>query len=430
MIPSQQGMDSSDVTLVIFAKRPRPGQGKQRLAAEIGKMSAFRVAEALLECAIEDAITWPGPVVIAPSDAKDAGWARELATKLGDSAEVLPQIDAGLGERLQKMDIDLRARGHEKLLFMGTDAPGLTPDQFRRAADALEYHDIVLADAEDGGVTLMGNRKPWPPLAELSWSAETLGVELFNACKAAGLSVARSDGGYDVDTKAELDRAADDLVDDNRTARRALYELIERAAAGLICSLVSVVIPCLSDMERLPRLLEGLRAQTWEPFEIIVVDGACCDGTKDIASRFGASLLQCKPGRGVQLDAGARAAKGEVIWFLHADSSIVKGAIEAVLTHVETGAIGGWFRFAFQGQQTRGRRFLAGATNFRCWLGVPYGDQGLFMTADAYRQAGGSRMIHCLKRSLWSRSCAKSAGFQASPSRSLLIRGAGSGMGG
>ena len=46
--------------LVIFCKRPLPGQGKQRIAATLGKDVAYEIASALLQCALEDARAWLG----------------------------------------------------------------------------------------------------------------------------------------------------------------------------------------------------------------------------------------------------------------------------------------------------------------------------------------------------------------------------------
>ena len=68
-------------TLVVMFKRPRPGQGKQRLASTLGTEQTHRVAEALLNCVLEDASIWPGKVVFSPSDPADAQWAYRLIAR-------------------------------------------------------------------------------------------------------------------------------------------------------------------------------------------------------------------------------------------------------------------------------------------------------------------------------------------------------------
>lgn len=215
-------MPTDPPSLVLFCKRPRLHHGKQRLAAAIGAEPAFAAAEALLACALEDAAGWPGPVVLAPSRQEDAEWAGELM----QAATVRVQPDGNLGDRLNHVDRELRAAGRDALLFMGSDAPALTEDCFTKARAGLERHDVVLARAADGGVTLMGNAKPWPDLASLPWSTPELAEALQAACEEAGLSVLSFAGGYDVDVAADLPPLALGLSSDRRPARRRLAALL------------------------------------------------------------------------------------------------------------------------------------------------------------------------------------------------------------
>jgi uncharacterized protein len=212
-----------DAVLVLFCRRPRLGEGKQRLARALGAAAALAVSRALLDCALEDAAAWPGALVIAPSGTADAGWAAGL---LARAAIVQPQPGGNLGERLSAVDAAVRALGHERLLFIGSDAPSLTVPDLSAAAAALERWDVVLAPAQDGGVTLMGARRAWPDLAPLPWSEASLGRELERACRARGLSVRRMPSSYDVDEASDLARARRALAADSRPARRRLLELL------------------------------------------------------------------------------------------------------------------------------------------------------------------------------------------------------------
>ncbi|MFQ5635684.1 MAG: DUF2064 domain-containing protein, partial [Gammaproteobacteria bacterium] len=137
-----------DTTLVIFCRRPATGIGKPevaapaiaglRLAGALGDRATLQLAGHLLATALEDAGAWPGPVIIAPARAGDAGWAAGL---LPGSATVLPQPAGNLGERITGVDETARALGHSCLVYVGSDAPALTPDYFRRARAALIDHD-------------------------------------------------------------------------------------------------------------------------------------------------------------------------------------------------------------------------------------------------------------------------------------------------
>jgi hypothetical protein len=211
-----------DAVLVVFCRRPLPGHGKQRLAATLGREAAQALAGALLACTLEDLADWPGPIVLSPSDAHDADWAQAL---LGPRAQVLPQPPGNLGERLEAIDRALRRHGHARVLFIGTDAPALPAGLFAAAAAALARADVVLAPAADGGVTLMGARHPWPPLAALPWSTAALGEALESACRERGDSVARLATSRDVDEAADLDWACAALAGDPRPARRELCRL-------------------------------------------------------------------------------------------------------------------------------------------------------------------------------------------------------------
>ena len=89
---SQLGQHTQhQATLVIFCKRPKLHQGKQRLVKDSNAKSALNVAQALLACAIEDANNWQGPVVIAYTDHADKQWAQSLTNK----AQVIAQLPEG-----------------------------------------------------------------------------------------------------------------------------------------------------------------------------------------------------------------------------------------------------------------------------------------------------------------------------------------------
>jgi len=152
---------------------------------------------------------------------------------------------------------------------------------------------------------------------------------------------------------------------------------------------LSVIIPVLWDADDLRLLLARLAQLSEPPDEIICVDGDADPETRQACLQAGARYLQSETGRGMQLDTGARAATGNWLWFLHADASPPMNGAIAVRQALGRGAVGGWFRFRFAQTDHVLARSLATLINWRCWLGVPYGDQGIFATANAYRTAGG-----------------------------------------
>ena len=210
-------------TLVLVCKRPALHHGKQRIAATLGADTALAIAERLLDCALEDLRAWPGPVVIAPDTPAAAGWASTLLTR---PIDILPQGEGNLGERLNTLDSQLRRRGVQQTLFIGSDAPILDEALYHDAIAALAHADIVLSPADDGGVTLMANGRPWPTLTALPWSTEQLGDALADACRREGQSICLLKTSYDIDNEADLAKLHQDILDDARPARQRLRGLI------------------------------------------------------------------------------------------------------------------------------------------------------------------------------------------------------------
>jgi len=209
------------IHLVLFCRRPAAGIGKQRLARSLGKETAAQAARLLLGAALEDLHDWPGPVVLAPASAADYEWATGLLDRPG---QVLAQPPGNLGERLNGIDRSLRANGAQKILYIGSDSPGLDAPYYAAARQALQNADVVLGPAADGGVTLMGARAAWPDLSGLPWSTARLGTALAELCVLEGWTLATLDTRHDVDHETDLHQLASGLRQDERPARQALLQ--------------------------------------------------------------------------------------------------------------------------------------------------------------------------------------------------------------
>ncbi len=94
--------------------------------------------------------------------------------------------------------------------------------------------------------------------------------------------------------------------------------------------IISVVIPVLGDLKALAEILDRLRSAAGRPDEIIVVDGANDTDCAELCADHDCVYLSTSPGRGHQLDAGARRASGDVIWFLHADCRPPTSAVDRI----------------------------------------------------------------------------------------------------
>lgn len=365
--------------LVLFCKRPALGVGKQRIARQLGREAALAVSQLLLDAALEDLAQWQGRIVIAPAAGADLNWAQQLLPDV----QAVPQGTGNLGQRINHVDTALRAAGAQRIIYIGIDAPELNAAALAAAADALHSHDAVLIPAEDGGVTLLGSARAWPTLSTLPWETAELGAALEQCCRRVGWQVCTPDQGHDIDTWPDLRNALPLLRQDARPARQALAAWVEEQQS------ITAVIPVYNDLPALRRLLRLLAGAQPPVTEVVVVDGARQSDCHQLCAHFGARYVEARACRGAQLDAGAQVATTALLWFLHADSTPPRNAVELIRDHIAAGHAGGYFRFRFLGKRSWLKRLLAGAINARARFGIPYGDQGLFMTRSAYQSAGG-----------------------------------------
>jgi rSAM/selenodomain-associated transferase 2 len=155
---------------------------------------------------------------------------------------------------------------------------------------------------------------------------------------------------------------------------------------------VSVVIPTLNEQSGLERALGCTQA---EGVERIVVDGGSVDDTADKARSLQAEqVLHAAPGRAEQMNIGYRAASGDVIVFLHADTELDPGWLTALRTALQDpGVAGGAFGLRFTSKR-RIYRFLELGVWLRTRLGgLPYGDQALFVRRAVLDAKGGIPLV-------------------------------------
>ena len=155
---------------------------------------------------------------------------------------------------------------------------------------------------------------------------------------------------------------------------------------------ISVIIPTLNAAQGLPACLgalgEGLEAGLIR--ELILTDGGSRDETRLIGEVAGALWCTGAAGRGGQIARGVAAAKGAWLLVIHADTVLEAGWSRAVLAHLTAApnkAGYGQLAFAARGFAPR---FVAGWANLRSRLfGLPYGDQGLLVSAELLTEKGG-----------------------------------------
>ena len=146
----------------------------------------------------------------------------------------------------------------------------------------------------------------------------------------------------------------------------------------------------LDEATTLPRSLLPLQSERGRDVEVIVVDGGSCDETPRAAHPLSDRVLDAPRGRARQMNAGAAAARGRVLLFLHADTQLPHGWVAMVRDTIETGGRE-WGRFDVRLDGTHPMlRVVERAMNLRSRLsGIATGDQAIFVVRAAFEAAGG-----------------------------------------
>lgn len=155
---------------------------------------------------------------------------------------------------------------------------------------------------------------------------------------------------------------------------------------------LSVIVPALDEAAEIEETLRVARVALGADVEWIVADGGSRDGTAESAERY-ARVVRGASGRGPQMNAAVRVARGEILLFLHADTHLAAGARDALeRAFGEPGVVGGAFRFALRGPLARraAGRWLTAWIRTRCRLfRSATGDQAIFCRRATFEAVGG-----------------------------------------
>jgi len=361
--------------ILLFARYPVPGETKTRLIPALGHVGAARLHRRMAEGAVTAART-------ARSSRPDAGItvqftgapAKTFRAWLGQDLQYSAQSSGDLGERMGKAFQSVLEPGPAAAVCIGSDVPAITPAILQQAFESLGDHDVVLGPANDGGYYLIGMKRFYPELfSGIEWGTGQVWKQTWAAAARMGLRVAQLPTLPDVDRPEDLEPLRrDPRFADCFTGKASL----------------SLIIPTLNEAGGLGRVLDRVRGQAG--VEIIVADGGSRDGTKEIAAQAGARVLEAPGGRAGQLNAGALAASGRLLLFLHADTLPPQNYADLIREALDDpSTVAGAFRFQTDGSGALMRLIEQSANLRSTFLHLPYGDQGLFMEKRVFGEMGG-----------------------------------------
>ncbi len=358
------------VSLLLFTRYPHPGQTKTRLIPALGAAGAASVQQRMSEQVVATARQFA-----STSGRRLEIWAtgadfRAFGQWLGFDLKFRDQGEGDLGERLQRSIADAFVRGATSVIVIGSDCPALSVGYLEEAAKALSSRvGLVLGPAYDGGYYLIGLNRDAPALFEkMPWGTEKVLAATLAAAALLGWQTVQ------LPPLADIDRPEDLL----------LWRQVAEPR-------LSVIIPVLNEAETLPRTLKALAVKQFPGVvEVLVVDGGSEDDSLLVAENAGCRVLSSVEGRGLQMNIGVRAARGESLLFLHADTLLPSAYLELV-SHclARPGVAIGAFSLVVADRRPL-FRFLERLISWRSRiLGLPYGDQALFVSRRLFDRVGG-----------------------------------------
>lgn len=362
--------------LIIMSRYPKPGKTKTRLIPALGLLGAanqqIMMTEHLLRVVRQLQRTRQVSVEIRTMGGRKSTW----QLWLGKQLTYRSQGGGDLGQKMARAFRQAFQAGKRRLIIIGTDCAQITKPILEQAFRQLEITEATIGPAHDGGYYLIGLNRYLPMLFDnINWGSD----EVWNQTQA--LLQQHHIAYQTLPRRADIDRPEDLTIWQQASA--------QQTQCG---PKLSIIIPVKNEAATIGSTLQSVIKMN--PFEIIVVDGGSQDNTRAVVNAFDTTLITSRPGRGRQMNEGARQARGDILLFLHGDTVMPEGgeiSIQEILGR--PGTMMGAFRLAIQNSNF-GEKNICFWANWRSvWLKLPYGDQAFFLYRHQFYAMGGFREI-------------------------------------
>ena len=363
--------------VIIFTRVPEAGKTKTRMMPHLTPEQCEKLHTCFLQDITGECRKCAADLFVCYTPEEGD---QKLKKLLGETKGYFPQEGDGLGERMYRGLEQVLGLDYDACLLIGTDIPELKARDLERAFLALEQKDVVFGKTGDGGYYLVGMKRPLREVFSLNaYGHGKVLEETLRDLASCGISVGFTRTLEDMDTPEDLRGYRERMREDSRLKTSRTGHFLARS------SKISVIIPVYNErawVDRLQRQLLPLAKEC----EILFVDGGSTDGTVErIRPEF--TLLHSEKGRGKQMNAGAKASIGDILFFLHCDSELPPRPLEQI-RRVMRDYRAGCFGIAYHS-----RNFFM----FTCRVisnhrikdrKVMFGDQGIFVDRDVFFQAG------------------------------------------
>ncbi|KIR01984.1 Glycosyl transferase, family 2 [Lachnospiraceae bacterium TWA4] len=339
--------------IIVFTRIPKAGQTKTRMMPYLSGKQCKELHQCFLKDILNECRKVKADIFIC--------YTGGTITK----PRYFKQVGESLGERMVNAMKKVLDKGYNSCILIGTDIPELRASDLNKAFDKLTYSDLVFGPSVDGGYYLVG--------------MNTLHKEVFNYMNLKEISqpITTIRTLHDMDTKYDL-----------RGYRRRMREhpWMKKTHTGRYLTRntkISIIVPIYNE----EKTIEALQQQLiWLPCEIIFVDGGSTDKTLEkIWPEF--HVISGVKGRAAQMNVGAIASSGDVLFFLHCDSELPPHALEQI-REVMRDYEAGCFGIAFHSKNFFMWTCRVISNHRAKYRRLPFGDQGIFIDSDLFFMAG------------------------------------------
>ena len=191
--------------LILFTRYPEPGRTKTRLIPHLGAEGAAALQRQMTEYVLTQVLAMTSQLPLSAEVRFAGGNVTKMKAWLGRGLVYQPQGEGDLGDRIVRAFQQGFQAGMERIVVIGSDCPGIKPQQMIQAFNHLQQDDLVLGPAEDGGYYLIGLRQAQPALFQnIAWSTADVFQQTNAIAQQLRLSIAYLDRLSDVDRPEDL----------------------------------------------------------------------------------------------------------------------------------------------------------------------------------------------------------------------------------
>lgn len=318
-------------------------------------------------------------IYICPSSSEEMMW----AARNWPHHRIMIQPKGAPLECVRQSVSALLGMGHKKVSVILSGSAFLSSEYIESSFSLLDHSDMVVGPLDKGGLCLLSASRDLPKSEAIEPSL--LFENLLTLARKYKMTLGQLPPWHAL-------KQTEELYAFTRSGNLGAQYLVERCLPKKVIAKVSIIIPLLNDENSVGRLLEELSCLEPLP-ERVFVDRGSQDGTVKLLRDAGERVicLEEKSSRAAALNCGVESAEGEYFLFLHPESSLLQNGYAQMMEELEKGSVeAGAFKYHFIKERRNAIITLVEkGGGLRCKLfKMPYGEQGYFVTKEAFSRVG------------------------------------------